>query len=133
MYEAGEVHSGSNGVWTTGRICDHSHEYTGSVDTLCQLNSLPAMSMVLLVDNRSNCFSEYEIDENHIPIYDTLTNDSHISAMMAIESSHTTSATLCHIVFSPCTVGASKNWSTPLSKVGITDRNCPYTNKIKAT
>ena len=44
-------------------------EYTGSVDTLCQLNSLPAMSMVLLVDNRSNCFSEYEIDENHIPIY----------------------------------------------------------------
>ena len=45
-------------------------EYTGSVDTLCQLNSLPAMSMVLLVDILGcNCFSECEIDENHIPIY----------------------------------------------------------------
>ena len=25
VYEAGELHSGSNEVWTTGRICDHSH------------------------------------------------------------------------------------------------------------
>ena len=25
VYEAGEVHSGSNEVWTSGRICDHSH------------------------------------------------------------------------------------------------------------
>ena len=25
VYEAGEVHSGSNGVWTTGRICDYCH------------------------------------------------------------------------------------------------------------
>ena len=25
VYEAGEVHSGFNGVWTTWRICDHSH------------------------------------------------------------------------------------------------------------
>ena len=25
VYEAGEIHDGSNGVWTTGRICDHSH------------------------------------------------------------------------------------------------------------
>ena len=44
-------------------------EYTGSVDTLCQLNSLPAMSMVILVNTRVQLFFEYEIDENHIPIY----------------------------------------------------------------
>ena len=25
VYEAGEVNSGSNGVWTTERICKHSH------------------------------------------------------------------------------------------------------------
>jgi len=27
VYEAGEVHSRSNGVWTTGRICGHSHHW----------------------------------------------------------------------------------------------------------
>ena len=25
VYEACEIHSGSNEVWTIGRICDHSH------------------------------------------------------------------------------------------------------------
>jgi len=53
--------------------------------------------------------------------YDTLTNDSHILAMMTVELPHTTPVALCQVRFSPYTLDVLKNWSTPITKVGITD------------
>jgi len=58
--------------------------------------------------------------------HSTLTNDSHISAMVTVAQPHTTPAALCQVGFSTSTVDVSKNWSTSLSKVSTTNSNCSY-------
>ena len=58
----------------------------------------------------------------------TLTYDSNIPAMVTVELPHTTTIALRYIGFSPYTIDASKNWSTPLSKVSC---NCPYKHNKK--
>ena len=62
----------------------------------------------------------------------TLTNDSHISAMVTVTLSHTTRTALCHIRLSPCTDNTSNNWPTSLSKVSITNGNCTWNTKQAA-
>ena len=104
VYEAGEVHSGSNGVWTTWRICDHSHH------RICTESHF-------LCHIQTTCLCLQQFPNS------TLTNDSHISAMVTVTLPHTTPAALCQVGFSPTTVDVSTNRSTSLSKVSC---NCPY-------
>ena len=116
VYEAGEVHSRSNGVWTTGRICDHSHHW------ICmELQIRPIKSLMCV--NIWQFFTTILYLDNTQPD-STLTNDSHIPAMVTVELPHTTPAALCQVRFSPSTVHVSKDWSTPLSKV-----SCKYPYK----
>ena len=71
--------------------------------------------------------SNFSLQQFQIRQHSTLTNDSNISAMVTVLLPHTTTTALCYIGFSPSTIEASKNWSTPLSEVSC---NCPYKNTM---
>ena len=77
----------------------------------------------------SYCCFQYKSFQYPAQLYRTLANDSHISAMVTVTLPHTTNAALCHIRFSPSTIDVAEHWSTPLSKVRTTNRNCPYKHK----
>jgi len=125
VHKASEIHSGSNEMWTSWRISDHSHCVHGICIQIFAWKANQLLTQIVwnvppnIVNMHVNCMlckicPLLRAHHNLTYLY-TLTNDSKVSETLTVMLPY---AAFSHTGFSPCTAHTTKQQPTPLSKVG---------------